>query len=185
MPEFASRVFYDKVLFGGFPSEEWLTELFETGVVAVIDLTAETEKTEKSLPAYKTRLPPSIAYMAYPITDNGVPEDGPGFRSFLRTVRDVVMGLGEKEKIYIHCKGGHGRSGMVVACLLCELTGMPPDAALRETTAAHAARKNLRDKWRQLRCPQNYRQRKVVMDLFSRHLVSQRIPVMILTDRPV
>ncbi|NDE13741.1 hypothetical protein EBZ80_02305 [bacterium] len=184
MLEFVSRVFYDKVLFGGFPSQEWLSELLETGVVAVVDLTAESEKTEKGLPVYESLLPPSIACLAYPIPDNGVPHDEPGFRSFLRIVRDVVRTLGEKEKIYIHCKGGHGRSGMVVACLLCELTGMSPDAALRETTEAHAARKNLREKWRQLRCPQNFRQRKVVMDLFSRHVVSQRIPVMILTERP-
>jgi protein-tyrosine phosphatase len=168
-------------LFGGFPCQEWLEKLFETGVVAFIDLTAETEKTDKCLPVYRERLPPSVAYISYPITDNSVPEDWQGFRAFIRSVRDLVVGLGEKEKVYIHCKGGHGRSGMVVACLLCELTGMPPDTALRETTEAHAVRKNLRLKWKTLRCPQNYRQRKVVMDLFG-YTVSRRIPVMILND---
>ena len=29
------------------------------------------------------------------------------------------MSLVNNEKIYIHCKGGHGRAGLVVSCILC------------------------------------------------------------------
>lgn len=45
------------------------------------------------------------------------------------------------EHLYIHCWGGHGRTGTLVAVLLSRLYGLSADAALRFTQAFHDARR--------------------------------------------
>ena len=44
------------------------------------------------------------------------------------------------EKLYIHCWGGHGRTGTLVAVLLGRLYNLPYTTALRYTQAFHDAR---------------------------------------------
>ncbi len=44
------------------------------------------------------------------------------------------------ERLYIHCWGGHGRTGTLVAVLLGRLYGLPYTNALRYTQAFHDAR---------------------------------------------
>lgn len=41
----------------------------------------------------------------------------------------IVSALASGEKIFIHCKGGLGRTGTIAACLLIE-SGMKPDDAI-------------------------------------------------------
>jgi hypothetical protein len=55
---------------------------------------------------------------------------------------------------------------MVVACVLCYLLNIYPEKALHLTTVAHSERENLRPKWKNVRCPQTFRQRKFVIDVF-------------------
>lgn len=44
--------------------------------------------------------------------------------------------------MYIHCRGGHGRSGLVCACLLIRV-GHSADKALELVSVAHHTRSNL------------------------------------------
>ena len=43
---------------------------------------------------------------------------------------------------YIHCFGGHGRAGVVAACILGLATGMPASEALRQTQSRHDERED-------------------------------------------
>jgi protein-tyrosine phosphatase len=99
----------------------------------------------------------------FPIYDNQTPHNRQHFLAFLK---DITSYIKNDKKIYIHCKGGHGRSGIVVASLLCLLYGMTPHKALIHCTNLHARRPNLKQKWKNASCPQLYRQQKYVHELF-------------------
>jgi len=78
------------------------------------------------------------------------------------TIFSIDELMHENDKIYIHCKGGHGRSGVVVAILLCNLFNLTPEEALEHTTKSHNNRIIMRDKWRQIGSPQTYHQKHFV-----------------------
>ncbi len=44
--------------------------------------------------------------------------------------------------IYVHCKGGHGRTGTIVALVLCRLYGISAKQAVTYVQIAHYARKH-------------------------------------------
>ena len=60
----------------------------------------------------------------FPIPDFGVPENPAGFSLFLGELHGR---LGRGERLYLHCLGGIGRTGMTLACMLKALgvTGDP------------------------------------------------------------
>jgi hypothetical protein len=61
----------------------------------------------------------------------------------------------------------HGRSGLVVACLLCNIFNLNSQESLNYTTKCHSNRKNMRDRWRKLGAPQSFNQKKFVYKLFD------------------
>ena len=71
------------------------------------------------------------------------------------------------QKVYLHCKGGHGRSGIVVACILCHIYSILPEEALRLTTAYHSQRPTMRPKWREIGSPQTRQQKSFVVRMFK------------------
>jgi hypothetical protein len=166
---FASRAYKDVLFFGGYPTEEWLDVLLSNRIKIFVDTTTEEEKASYSLPDYRSKIQksdPENEYYHFPIVDNNIPIDIGRFKEFVFFLSEKIMRLEEGEKVYIHCKGGHGRSGMVVACVLCYLLNIYPEKALHLTTVAHSERENLRPKWKNVRCPQTFRQRKFVIDVF-------------------
>ena len=100
----------------------------------------------------------------YSIIDNNVPLSEKVFSEILNLFQNILK---TKKKIYIHCKGGHGRSSLLVAALLCHLHFYTPYKALHFTKSYHEKRNNLKDKYRGKPCPQLYHQRKFVIDLFK------------------
>ena len=61
----------------------------------------------------------------------------------------------------------HGRSGVVVACILCYIFNLSPQESLNYTTKCHGNRKNMRDRWRKLGSPQNFNQKRFVHRFFE------------------
>lgn len=156
-----SSYFIDnKALFGSYPLQEQVNKFESMGVRYFVDLTCEGEK--KIIP-YKTR----YNYLRYPIPDRRVPTNWGSFSSFVMKVGKIVRKLGSKESVYIHCKGGHGRSGVLVACLLCYLYGMDPSEALSETSLCHGRRVEMREKWRKMGSPQTRSQKHFVSKFFE------------------
>jgi len=64
--------------------------------------------------------------------------------------------------MYIHCKGGHGRAGLVVATLLSYIYNISPEESLRLTSSYHSTREIMKDKWRKLGSPQTAQQKNFV-----------------------
>jgi protein-tyrosine phosphatase len=59
----------------------------------------------------------SIQWMHFPIRDLSIPTSLHGLRALLRNVRSE---LEIRRNVVVHCRGGHGRTGLVVACLLTD-----------------------------------------------------------------
>jgi len=151
----------DKAIFGSFPTQESVYELENEGVKYFVDLT-DNEK-EKLITSYITK----YTYINYPIKDNYIPTDWIAFAMFILRITKIIRELRSKERLYIHCKGGHGRSGVVVASLLCTIFNLHPTEALEYTTKCHSNRSIMRDKWRKIGSPQTYLQKKFVQKFFE------------------
>ena len=151
----------DKALFGSFPTQESVLELEENGVRYFVDLTTPEEK-EKKLTMYTTK----YNYINYPIHDRHVPTDWISYAQFIIKICKIIRNLKENEKIYIQCRGGHGRAGIVVASTLCHMFNLSPDDALKYTTKCHSSRKHLKDKWKKIGSPQTYSQKKFIYKFF-------------------
>jgi len=124
-----------------------------------VDLTDHFEN--KTTP-YKT----NAKYIKYPITDHKIPEDWKSYAQLILELCDILKNLNDNEYLYIHCRAGHGRSGVLVATLLCQYSGLTPEEALIETSKCHANRPEMKEKWRRLGSPQGKRQRDFIYRFF-------------------
>ena len=152
----------NKALFGSYPSQDDIKELEELGVRYFIDLTDMHTDINKIVP-YKT----NYTHISYPIKDHSTPTNSKTFASFILKIANIIKKSAENVLIYVNCVGGHGRSGIVVACLLCEIFYIPPSEALQYTTYFHSTRKKMREKWRKIGSPQTLIQKKFVQNFFS------------------
>jgi ADP-ribosylglycohydrolase/predicted protein tyrosine phosphatase len=100
-----------------------LTRLIEAGFDYFLDLTQPDE-----LAPYHAELPLRVEYLRKPITDHGIPADPRHMAEILDCLRQAISA---RRVVYLHCRAGIGRTGMVAGCLLVE-RGMSGDAALVE-----------------------------------------------------
>ena len=149
----------DKALFGSCPSQEVVDHLENIGVRYFIDLTSPEDK---RIEKYETK----YTKLNFPIKDRSIPEDPKKFCAFVIKVCYIIRNL-NAEMVYVHCKGGHGRSGVLVASVLCHYLKISPEEALQKTRAAHQERKEMREKWRILGSPQTFSQKEFVRALFK------------------
>jgi hypothetical protein len=145
----------DKAIFGGHPSQDFVEELEQIGVRHFIDL---THQDESNIKPYSTK----YNRIHYPIRDLSVPNDFLSFTKFIYQICEAINLLHQGEKVYVHCKGGHGRSGIVVACIVHELIFKDVEKALDHTSLCHSKRLEMREKWRVIGSPQTEDQRQFV-----------------------
>ena len=138
--DFASNVIYTArgtpILFGQTPHtssayDQILEWLGPTG--RIVDLRTDKERRAKAgWFQYHHDIDPGH-YLHYPITDRAVPtkKQRQAFPALLATMTEG--------RWYVHCHGVHGRSGLVVACLLVQ-QGYCASCALTIVHAAHQAR---------------------------------------------
>lgn len=72
-----------------------------------------------------------IRFMSHPILDFGLPE----MAAFTELVGQISALIRAGEHVAVHCRAGVGRSGMVVASVLCAL-GETPEAAIEMVSVA-------------------------------------------------
>lgn len=72
----------------------------------------------------------------YPIVDKTIPNNMVDFNNFIETLHHLYK---LKYKILIHCRGGHGRSGLVSACLMIKM-GFTSEQALNQVSVMHKTR---------------------------------------------
>lgn len=92
-----------------------LAQFREAGINYFIDLTEKGE-----LPAYRHLLPVYTRYQESPITDRGVPASVAQLQGLLS---DICAAVGAKRCIYVHCRQGIGRTGLVMGCYLADAAG--------------------------------------------------------------
>ena len=174
----ASFFIDDKALFGSYPTSETVVQLENMGVRHFVNLTINTEK---KISPYTTQ----YSYIQYPIKDNNIPEHSIEFTSFIYKLCSIISNLPKGELIYIHCKGGHGRSGVVVSCIVALYFNITPRRALMHTRACHAERLEMRDIWRRIGSPQTGFQQKFVYDSFKTTYIDPTHPLALESDNVI
>lgn len=92
----------------GIKAEEKIRHMYHFGVRHFVDFTEEGE-----LAPYNHLLPEDVTYTRFSIRDCGVPADTEDLRALLHRIEELKEMGGY---IYMHCWGGVGRTGTVVAC---------------------------------------------------------------------
>lgn len=152
----------ERALFGCYPKQRDVNELVEKGVRYFVNLTSPNESKIKPY-----ELPPSCVRINFPIRDHGVPRDWHAFSKFISKISSIIATLQFPRKMYIHCRGGHGRAGLIVSILLCHIFKIEPIESLRKTSVFHALRPSIKEKWKAIGSPHEYRQRAFVYRYFE------------------
>jgi protein-tyrosine phosphatase len=162
----------NQCLFGAYPTQHQIQQLEDWGVETVVNLTRDNEK---KIRPYRTK----AKVIQFIIPDRRVPED---VREFCALVIHLTREIKNGRKIYIHCKGGHGRSGLLVAAILCYLHKITPKNSFIMTSEYHATRpvhstkpKN-NEFWKKKGSPQTTEQREFVRMIFQPYKISKDSP---------
>lgn len=108
---------------------EKLDSLLACGVTRFLDLTEAHEKPsyEPLLLELASKRAIEVTHRRYPIPDVSVPAHREHMAAILRQIDDW---LSEEHRVYVHCRGGVGRTGTVIGCYLVQ-TGRDGEGALR------------------------------------------------------
>jgi ADP-ribosyl-[dinitrogen reductase] hydrolase len=94
-------------------TRERIERLLALGVDTIVDLTGA----EEPLPRYDDLLPAQVAHHRFPIRDHGIPAVPSHMTDILETIESALRA---GRMVYVHCRAGIGRTGMVIGCLLVE-----------------------------------------------------------------
>ncbi|MBQ8628637.1 MAG: ADP-ribosylglycohydrolase family protein [Prevotella sp.] len=93
-------------------AKQKIERMYHFGIRHFIDLTEEGE-----LRPYNHLLPCETTYTRFPITDCGAPKS-------IESVQRLLLRIEELKKmdgyVYVHCWGGVGRTGTIIACYLAQ-----------------------------------------------------------------
>jgi len=112
-PTYTSNLVTDNLYIGGYPrNKSEIDKLIGVGINTFVCLNG-SDKVE--FYKYEDELPKNITYIHEPIPDMNVTTD----KKIISLCRNIVRRIKTKrEKIFVHCAGGHGRTGTVVGCVL-------------------------------------------------------------------
>jgi hypothetical protein len=77
-----------------------------------------------------------IEWIGYPIRDFAVPADPLTFSDLIDT---IVERVDSGVPVCVHCRGGVGRTGMVLACVVARLFGVSADQGIRTVRRVRTA----------------------------------------------
>jgi len=138
------------IYFGKYIDDEVLSDLKSINIDIIVDLTHQSD----CMIPYNT----DIIIIKFPIIDMSICNDN----KLMDFIEHLCYLLKSKKKIYIHCKGGHGRSGCIASCLYGLYYNIKASEALFKIHQAHSNRLIMKDKWRKIGAPQTKSQIKQV-----------------------
>ncbi len=162
----------DQCLFGAYPTQHQIQQLEDWGVDILVNL---TKNDEKKIKLYKTK----TKVIQFIIPDRKVPED---IREFCALVIHLTDAIRRGKKLYVHCKGGHGRAGLLVASILCYLHRITPKESFIRTSEYHATRPLHSTKprknefWKNKGSPQTMEQKEFVKSIFQPYNITKDSP---------
>jgi len=139
--------------FGPYPNQTEANIIVNSGISLFVDLTFPHEDTS----SYTI----NCTKISFPIQDRGTP---PLSIAFYKLIGQITDHIKSKQKVYIHCRGGHGRSAMVAACVLAYIKQIRPEEAIQQITKAHQLRPTLRHFWKDKPCPNSSLQRQFILN---------------------
>ena len=165
---FLSKFYKNNCYFGCYPSKTQFQSLIENGFNVFLDLTTLKEKDMLNY-VYEYDIVnhhhDNIHYINYSIVDNRPPvTTKQEYMAFLIKLEKLINN--KNNKIYIHCRGGHGRSSLIVSSLLTYLNGYPTSKSFLLTKELHDNRQDLKEKYKCIECPQVLSQRNFVINMF-------------------
>jgi hypothetical protein len=124
-----------RLLAGGYPgsldeaeARRKLRAILEAGVRLFVDLTEEDEGLQPYAPLLVEEaagLGVAALHLRRPIADFGVPSE----EAMRGTLDAIDASTARGDPVYVHCRGGIGRTGTVVGCFLVR-RGLSPEGAL-------------------------------------------------------
>jgi hypothetical protein len=155
----------DRFLAGPYPGDpdavrerERLTAFLDFGVRRFVDLTEPGEHPPYApiLQKIASQRRLDVDHVRLAIPDETVPTRGQ-----MRLILDQIdEDLDEGESVYLHCRGGAGRTGTVVGCFLIE-RGLEPHDALAQIATDRSEIGSPRRRWSS---PETAEQRRFVLE---------------------
>jgi len=135
-------VIKDKLLVGCYPgakdpqeASEKIEVLLREGITDFISL--QTPEELERLESYEKYLPDEIKFHNFPIPDRKIVRDDLMLDYLDQTIKILRK---EDSVVYLHCLGGHGRSGVMVDLILAANYGATAEEALKLTQRLHDTR---------------------------------------------
>lgn len=128
----------ESLLAGEYPTDEYsddsstrLRQYLERGITYFVDLTqtGECQPYDNVLQqeARNMNLPQEVVYKQCSIEDFGIPSENQ-----MKEILDIIdEAIEQNHKVYVHCRGGIGRTGTTVGCYLARY-GYRGNEALQE-----------------------------------------------------
>lgn len=113
-----------KVFFGSYPDMEDLLVLKKENIQIIWNLMMELPSVLMREKQFYTNV------LHSPIKDFNAPKSG---SNFVYNLEQICLKLEAGHNVFIHCLGGHGRTGMALAALLIKINLMSADDALELT----------------------------------------------------
>ena len=120
-------------MFGSYPTDDEFALLISEGYSTILDLCPSDEITWQ--PYDKT----NINYLHYPIPDR-TPTVGNIDLFRTQIITNLVDQVKAGHKVYLHCRGGHGRSALVAAIVYGYFLQCSGEEALQAVKVAHQLR---------------------------------------------
>jgi protein-tyrosine phosphatase len=179
LDDFSSKV-SETIIFGKYPTQIECDLLLKTGVLLFIDLTTPEEMVNPKNPEWKPYVLPDsgkVKYIRCPIEDRTpTARDDDVFDNMISHISHACIAPKKPiPLVYIHCRGGHGRSAMVAAIMLCIVENIDPRNALIRVKDAHQKRKIMEPRWRKMGAPQTRAQKTFVTTWVEKYKVSTMI----------
>lgn len=156
---YSNWVIPGSLLVGAYPRSKNMPFILPTGCTKFICLMEEKELLRHGdyfnyYILKNVKEPKLYSYVHNPIPDHGIMDD----EGVIKFVKDIITWIQQGDKIYLHCLGGHGRTGTIVSLLLAKLYDLDGYIAMEYCQAFHDTRENNRE----MKSPESSEQRNQV-----------------------